>query len=194
MPLISRRKASPQTVVSRGARWPAEASIIPAILPDGSLAPIEKMEAHRTGSLHLAVSVFVFSGDHLLIQRRASSKYHCGSMWANTCCSHPQWDESPSAAASRRLEEELGLRLSLVPTSIVTYRAHVTRGLIEHERVHVFRGEADRQSMSLRLNQQEVSQTRWVSLEEVRRDVEHVPGAFAPWFRIYLARWDELGL
>ncbi len=45
---------------------------IPAIASDGSLYPIEKMQAHLDGQLHLAVSVFVFDGDLLLIQKRAS--------------------------------------------------------------------------------------------------------------------------
>jgi isopentenyldiphosphate isomerase len=45
--------------------------IIPAVAGDGSLYPVEKMDAHVRGLLHLAVSVFVFDGDELLIQRRA---------------------------------------------------------------------------------------------------------------------------
>ena len=60
--------------------------IIPAIAGDGSLYPVEKLKAHVDGLFHLAISIFVFDGDHLLIQKRASSKYHCGGLWANTCC------------------------------------------------------------------------------------------------------------
>jgi isopentenyldiphosphate isomerase len=45
--------------------------IIPAIADDGTLFPIEKMEAHRIAQQHLAISVFVFSGTKLLIQQRA---------------------------------------------------------------------------------------------------------------------------
>ena len=44
-----------------------ESIYIPAIAGDGSLFPIEKMQAHLDGQLHLAVSVFVFDGDLLLI-------------------------------------------------------------------------------------------------------------------------------
>jgi hypothetical protein len=51
---------------------------IPAIDADGSLYPIDKMAAHRLGQKHLAVSVFVFCGERLLIQKRAAGKYHCG--------------------------------------------------------------------------------------------------------------------
>ena len=44
-----------------------ESIYIPAIAGDGSLFPIEKMQAHLDGQLHLAVSVFVFDGDLLLM-------------------------------------------------------------------------------------------------------------------------------
>jgi len=53
---------------------------IPAIAADGALYEVEKMAAHRAGLLHLAISVFVFDGDALLIQRRALAKYHCGGL------------------------------------------------------------------------------------------------------------------
>lgn len=46
--------------------------IIPAVAGDGSLYPVEKMQAHIDGVLHLAVSVFVFDGDLLLVQHRAA--------------------------------------------------------------------------------------------------------------------------
>ena len=76
--------------------------IIPAIAADGSLYPVEKLMAHVEGLFHLAVSVFVFDGDRLLIQQRAHDKYHCGGMWANTCCTHPYWDEAAVTCAERR--------------------------------------------------------------------------------------------
>ena len=85
--------------------------IIPAIAEDGSLFPIEKMEAHRLGQQHLAISVFVFSGTRLLIQQRAAGKYHCPGRWANTCCSHPHWEETPEHAALRRVGEDRGLEV-----------------------------------------------------------------------------------
>ena len=117
-----------------------DAIVIPAIADDGSLYRIGKLEAHRLGARHLAVSVFVFSGDRLLIQRRADHKYHCGGQWANTCCTHPHWGELPERCAQRRLFEEVGLQPPLEPRAVVEYRADVGNGLIEHERVHVFRG------------------------------------------------------
>jgi isopentenyl-diphosphate Delta-isomerase len=167
--------------------------MIPAIAGDGALYPIDTMEAHRKGALHLAVSVFVMSGDALLIQRRALTKYHCGGMWANTCCSHPHWGEAPADSAHRRLREELGVGLALSARNVIDYKAEVTNGLWEHERVHVFRGDGAI-DMPLVLDPAEVLETRWATLDELRRDVRRHPQVHAPWFRIYLERWDELGL
>jgi isopentenyl-diphosphate Delta-isomerase len=168
--------------------------LIPAILPDGRLVPMEKMEAHRKGQLHLAVSVFVFAGARLLIQRRASSKYHCAGQWANTCCTHPAFGESPDDAAQRRLMEELGFAVPLVHRRVVEYRAEVGNGLVEHERVHMFIGEADPNRIVVFPDPEEVEETRWIDAANLRAEIAGEPEAFTPWFRIYLERFPELRL
>ena len=48
----------------------------------GTLEPIEKLEVHRRGLKHKAISIFVFCGGKLLIQQRASNKYHSPELWA----------------------------------------------------------------------------------------------------------------
>lgn len=166
--------------------------IIPAIAGDGSLYPVEKMDAHVRGLLHLAVSVFVFDGDRLLVQRRAAAKYHCGGQWANTCCSHPNWDESLEACASRRLQEELGFTLPLTRHETVEYQASVGDGLSEHERVTFFSARADSRNLIIRPDPEEVEAVRWVRPEELNREVSSSPQDFTPWFRIYLQRFPDL--
>lgn len=179
----------------RGVNFVPNAPIlIPAIAGDGTLHPIEKMAAHRLGILHQAVSVFVFSGDELLIQQRAAGKYHCGGQWANSCCSHPNWGESLEAAASRRLQEELGFSVSLTPANQFTYEAAVTDGLTEHEQVRIFRGEAVREDLLIEPEPLEVDAVRWAAPDLLRAEMRRKPESFAPWFRIYLERWNELGL
>ncbi len=166
--------------------------IIPAIAGDGSSYPVEKMDAHVKGLLHLAVSVFVFDGDELLVQRRAAAKYHCGGQWANTCCSHPHWGESLQACAERRLQDELGFTVPLIRHRTVEYQAPVGEGLSEHERVTLFSAEVDRHSLALEPNPDEVDAVRWISPDELHREVASAPQDFAPWFRIYLQRFPDL--
>lgn len=168
--------------------------VIPAIAEDGSYYPIGKLEAHRRGVLHLAVSVFVFAGASLLIQKRAASKYHSPGRWANTCCTHPHWDEPLATSAARRLREELGFTVSLVARRQIDYRADVGAGLIEHERVTMFVGMADRDRLAIVPNPAEVSETRWITAEALSEEMAQNPETFAPWFRIYCERFPALGI
>ena len=78
--------------------------MIPAWI-DGRLTPVDKLHAHVAGLRHKAVSVFVRRGDEILLQQRALGKYHTPGLWANTCCTHPHWDEPARACAVRRLGE-----------------------------------------------------------------------------------------
>ena len=165
--------------------------VIAGIGPDGSHFPIEKIAAHREGVLHLAISVFVFDGSHLLLQRRAPDKYHCGGLWTNTCCTHPHFGERPEVAAARRLREELGFSVPLEHTGVADYRAEVGGGLVEHERVHMFHGAADRRTLKPSVDPDEVSDVRWAAREQLLGEVAARPEDFTPWFRIYLERWPD---
>jgi isopentenyl-diphosphate delta-isomerase len=176
------------------ARETEAVTAITAIAPDGSPYPIGKLEAHRLGAHHLAVSVFVMDGDALLIQQRAWDKYHCGGLWANSVCSHPAWGETPARCAERRLLEELGIGLPVRACGVIDYRAEVTDGLIECERVHVFRAEASAETLAVRPDPNEVSATAWAKLEALHHRLDSAPETLTPWFQIYLRRWSELGL
>jgi isopentenyl-diphosphate delta-isomerase len=153
---------------------------------DGKLTPVGKLEVHQRGLRHKAVSVFVIEGSRVLIQRRALSKYHTPGMWANTCCTHPRWDEDPAICAVRRLREELGIT-GLLPAFAdrVEYRADVGNDLIEHELVDIFVAEA---APGLRVspNPDEVAETRWVDLYDLSAEVLRTPEKFTPWMRIYM--------
>ena len=106
--------------------------LIPAWL-NGTLTPVDKLEVHRRGLRHMAVSVFVMDGNRTLLQRRALGKYHTPGRWTNTCCTHPFWGEDPAGCAARRLREELGIAdLTLRRAGGTEYKAEVGNGLTEH--------------------------------------------------------------
>ena len=158
---------------------------------DGRLVPVDKLEVHRLGLRHLAVSVFVTIGDEVLIQRRAAGKYHSPGLWANTCCTHPRWGESDADCSVRRLNEELGIT-GLYPTfrDKVEYRAEVGGGMVEHELVSIFVAEAEK-GIPVSPNPDEVSEVRWVNRFDLAAEVARRPDAFTPWLRIYLGTYSK---
>ena len=99
------------------------------------LGYLGKLEAHKKGLLHRAISVIVFnSKGEMLLQQRAFTKYHWAGIWSNTCCSHPRKDEGFKEAAERRLFEELGIQITLDEQFNFVYKAYDEKsGLTEQE-------------------------------------------------------------
>lgn len=154
---------------------------------DGRLVPVDKLDAHRRGLRHKAVSVFVLAGEAVLIQQRAAGKYHTPGLWANACCTHPFWKEEPVACAVRRLDEELGISgVDPAWRQQVEYRADVGSGMIEHEVVEIFTVSAPR-NLAVTPNPAEVQAVRWLDRAALEAEIEVHPGKFTPWLRIYMA-------
>jgi len=164
--------------------------MIPAWV-NGTLTPVDKLEAHQRGLRHKAVSLFVIRDGQILMQRRALGKYHTPGLWANTCCTHPDWDESPLDCAGRRLDEELGITgLSPEHRHHLEYRAEVGGGLIEHEVVDVYVAHAGA-DMPLMPNPDEVMETAWMSHPELMAQIEAHPDRFTPWLKIYMTDYAD---
>jgi isopentenyl-diphosphate delta-isomerase len=161
------------------------AEMIPAWV-DGKLAPVEKMAVHVQGLRHKAVSVFLLDGEKVLIQRRADGKYHSAGLWANTCCTHPHWGETPVDCAVRRMREELGIT-GIYPAFAdrVEYRADVGQGLIEHEVVDIYLAYGDPDT-AIAPDPNEVSEVRWVDLYDLAADVARHPDHYTKWLAIYM--------
>jgi len=156
---------------------------------DQPIGEMEKMEAHRKGELHRAISVLVFNDrDELLLQQRALSKYHTPGLWSNTCCSHPRPGESSLQAASRRLQEEMGFQCTLEKSFDFIYRADFPNGLIEHEFDHIFIG---RYNEDPGINPEEAEAFRWISLGDLRKEMTETPENFTIWFRLIMEQLPE---
>lgn len=152
----------------------------------GDLVAVEKLQVHREGLRHKAVSVFVMCGDQMLIQQRALGKYHTPGLWANACCTHPHWGEAPEVCATRRLHEELGLAgLPLRYRQQVEYRADVGNGLIEHEVVDIFVARVS-DGIPVTPNGDEVMAVRWVDMADLEKNIRTSPRLYTPWLRVYM--------
>jgi isopentenyl-diphosphate delta-isomerase len=153
---------------------------------DRRIGTAEKIEAHRSPMLHRAFSVFVHHDGKMLIQQRASHKYHSGSLWANACCSHPRDGERTADAALRRLEEEIGVRgVRAEKLFSFVYMNKFRNDMYEYEYDHVFRVEY---GGALAVNDEEIGDIRWVEFTELARRMRTAPETFATWFLIAAPR------
>jgi len=166
--------------------------MITAIDEDGSFYPIEKLDAHVKNVPHLAISVFIFHDGELLIQQRAPHKYHSGNLWANTCCSHPRWQESPDSCASRRIAEELGFSANINFFGKIDYAADVGGSLFENESAYCYVGTMPKNTSINNFNKDEVRALRWIGLDRLRDEVKSTPQNYTQWIRIYVLKHFDL--
>lgn len=149
------------------------------------------LEAHTgMGMLHKAFSVYVFraSDGKLLIQKRSPAKMLWPLFWANSCCSHPFENESPTAAGERRLQEELGFTCPLRPDGEFVYRAEDPAGRgVEHEHVTILIGKVDTDPRILP-DPKEVIEYTWMDPRELTDDMHAHPDDYAPWLKLGLRK------
>lgn len=159
----------------------------------------DKLSAHEKALLHRAFSVMLYryhNGElQFLLQRRATDKYHCAGLWANTCCSHPQIDETIIASGLKRLEEELhDINISKVNLKTIgsfIYKAKFNNGLTEHEYDHVLLGEYSNTPVAI--NKEEVAEVKWMSCNAIERFYSENKSQFTPWFyQVYTKSIDFL--
>jgi isopentenyl-diphosphate delta-isomerase len=169
---------------TRDRSAPASERVVLVDAHDAEVGTAGKLEAHRSGRLHRAFSVFVFNrAGEMLLQRRAADKYHSPGRWSNACCGHPRPGEDTRSAARRRLQEEMGIDCALTPVTAFTYCADVGEGLVENEYDHVFVGWTDTDP---RPDPAEADAWCWVPVAEVRRSLKREPERYSAWFALAL--------
>lgn len=149
---------------------------------DQPIGLMPKLEAHQKAVLHRAFSVFVLnSQNEIMLQQRASHKYHSPLLWTNTCCSHQREGETNIAAGKRRLFEEMGFSADLTELFHFIYKAPFDNGLTEHELDHVMIGRYDGVPQ---INPDEAASWKWMPIESVKADMLEHPELYTVWFRI----------
>lgn len=149
---------------------------------DEQIGLMPKLEAHEKAVLHRAFSVFILNGkNELMLQQRASQKYHSPLLWTNTCCSHQREGESNLEAGTRRLREEMGFETELRELFHFIYKAPFENGLTEHELDHVMIGHYDGEP---EINPEEVESWKWMAIDDVKSDMERNPDQYTIWTRI----------
>ncbi|MCX2679642.1 isopentenyl-diphosphate Delta-isomerase [Galbibacter sp. EGI 63066] len=156
---------------------------------DEQIGLMEKIEAHEKALLHRAFSVFVFNDKgETMIQQRALHKYHSPGLWTNTCCSHQREGESNIEAGKRRLMEEMGFTTDLENVLSFIYKVPFDNGLTEHEYDHIMIGKFNGEP---NINSDEVVAWKWVSLQDIKKDMEVNPEIYTAWFKIIFDKFYE---
>ena len=164
-------------------------SVILVDAHDVAIGTAGKLDAHRRGLRHRAISVLVRnSAGQFLLQRRHPAKYHSGGLWTNACCSHPLPGEDVADAARRRLMQEMGVACPLKPLFVLHYHTPVSGGLIENEVVHVFGGLHDG---PIKPDPAEVSEWKWISFFDLKAELRAGPDAYTAWFRQYVDTHED---
>jgi isopentenyl-diphosphate delta-isomerase len=164
---------------------PATEEVIIVNEADEAMGHECKRCAHRgDGLLHRAFSVYAFDASaRLLLQRRSASKPLWPLYWSNSCCSHPRPGEETSAAAQRRLREELGIEISVPPTFLFKFSYHANyRGLgAEHEVCSVYAVRADAVGL---VNSDEIESHRFIEADALDIALYRDPDCYTPWLHI----------
>ena len=155
---------------------------------DQEIGFLDKTRCHEDqGKLHRAFSIFLFNrSGEVLIQQRATSKPLWGDFWSNTCCSHPRAGESIDFAASRRIEEELGVQSDLKFVYKFEYQARFNTQLSENELCSVYFGRFDGAPAP---NPNEVQSWKWISKESLTKELRENTDLYTPWLKL---EWSTL--
>jgi len=169
-------------VVLRQYKQMKEERVILVNENDEQIGLMPKLEAHEKALLHRAFSVFILNNkNELMLQQRAHDKYHSPGLWTNTCCSHQREGESNIKAGIRRLQEEMGFTTPLTETISFIYKAPFDNGLTEHELDHVLVGHYEETPT---INPEEVADWKWMSIEDIKKDIAKNPDLYTAWFKI----------
>jgi isopentenyl-diphosphate delta-isomerase len=168
---------------------------------DNPIGTAEKIYAHQHNLCHRAFSVFILRENpptsqktlgnplfqrglnhnlEILLQQRASNKYHSPNLWTNTCCSHPRPGEDTLLAAKRRLKEEMNIATELQSLGWFHYTAHFDNNLTENEIDHVYIGFIDA-NQPIHPNPTEIQNYRWITFAQLKKELSQHPKQFTPW-------------
>ncbi|MCA9085797.1 MAG: NUDIX domain-containing protein [Planctomycetaceae bacterium] len=146
---------------------------------DCVVAVMTRREVHRQKLLHRAVHIFVFRDDgRMLIHFRHPDKEEFPSVWTSSASGHVSTGETYRQSAERELTEELGI------SAPIEFAARVAAcPETSHEFTELF---VARSSDEIRFDPNEITDIRWVTLDEVRNEVNERPELFSPAFIVLL--------
>ncbi len=144
-----------------------------------------RTEVHRDGDWHASVDIWILNTQgELLLQRRSKQKESFPNLWEVSCSGHISAGEDSRSSALRELQEELGLDirerelklLFKVKDSYITNKGK----FINNEHKDVYLVKKDLEIQHLKLDPTEVSEVKFMKIEDLKRHIETHDKTFVP--------------
>lgn len=140
-----------------------------------------KEQAWKNGDIHRIARLFVFnSGGELLVHKRSEKLDNSPGKWDQSAAGHVDEGEDYLEAAKRELKEELGIEEVELKEIGKFYQDEIDPdGKMKKRFNMLYEGKHDGE---INFNEDEVSEIRWIGLEELRRWMEENPEDFTRGF------------
>ena len=152
----------------------------------------EKVKCHLPdGKLHRAFTALLFDKDgRLVLARRSPGKMLWPGKWDGTFASHPRDGETYVSSSERRTPEEMGLECKI--DYLFKFEYHVPYKDIgsENEICGTLMGTVDADT-KFNPTEDEISEIRWTSAEELAGELKNRPEIHCPWMLIALYLLDR---
>lgn len=146
---------------------------------DQPIGASTRQEAWARGSYYRLVQIILRDEEgNFLLQKRSPKKSLYPNRWTNAASGHVDEGEAYETSAPRELEEEIGI---LVP---LEYLGKILIQLKDHDKTinqfnGVFLGQIPHDTQ-FDLQPEEVSEVRWFTLQELKKEIKDNPENFTP--------------
>ncbi len=162
-------------------------NVILVDINDNPIGLEEKVKCHLpNGKLHRAFTALLFDNEgKLLLTKRSSSKMLWPGDWDGTVASHPRENETYVSSAERRMPEEIGIMCKF--DYLFKFEYHVPYKDVgsENEICGTLIGIIEN-STKFNLVKDEISETKWITPNELINELKKNPESYCPWMIIAL--------
>lgn len=151
----------------------------------------EKVKCHMPdGKLHRAFTALLFDeSGRLVLTRRSADKMLWPNDWDGTFASHPRQGETFVSSSQRRMPEEMGIECKM--DYLFKFEYHVAYKNVgsENEICGTLIGTVQGNT-EFDIVKDEISQTKWISAQQMISELDGNAGAYCPWMLIALYYLD----
>lgn len=146
---------------------------------------ISKLSAHQNGLWHASAHIWIYnSNGEVLLQKRSAAKDTFPGMWDISVAGHIDAGETPVQGALREMREEIGVSISEDDleyyTTIHMEYPYAARGWINREHCYVYLMKMDIDPSTLHLQEEEVDDVRFFSLDAFKNMIKADRGIIVP--------------